>query len=494
MPYRNWIGAGSAGGWMDATVIRDASFPEVDREGWLKLAERALAGASFEDKLVSRTDDGIRVEPLYPRVTNPNLLPRAEAAARWAIVQRIDDPDARRAREQALEDVANGATGLALVFAGAPNAFGFGLRPEPDTLAQVLDGVQLTRTHVRIDVHPGSRSTINWMADLLAAKRVDPARLSLSFGIDPAAYFASAGKLRMSLEALQASMPQSLAHFFALGVPGILLEGDGRAYHNAGATEAQELGALTATAVFYLRMFEEARQPLVYAAPHIGFAVAVDQDQFVSMAKIRAVRKLWARLQEACGMEPTPARIHAETSYRMTTAKDPETNILRGTIAAFAAAAGGADTISVLPHTIAVGLPDGFARRVARNTQLILADESHLDFISDPASGAGGVEALTDALCEAAWTEFRRIEAEGGIMASVAAGGLQTRIREACQARAERFRKGERTIVGTTLYPAAAERTVSTLAAEPVVIEEEGVAFCEKLPVLRIDETMGAIR
>src|SRR5690606_18329781 len=168
--------------------------------------------------------------------------------------------------------------------------------------------------------------------------------------IDPAAIFAGTGRLRMSIEALRASMPPSLAHFFALGVPGALLEADGRVLHNAGATEAQELGFMLASAVSHLKMFEEARQPLVYAAPHIGFALSVDQDQFVSMAKIRALRKLWQRVQEACDIEPSPAVVHAETSYRMITRKDAENNILRNTIAVFAAAVGGADSISTLPH------------------------------------------------------------------------------------------------------------------------------------------------
>ena len=127
----------------------------------------------------------------------------------------------------------------------------------------------------------------------------------------------------MSIEALQASMPQSLAHFFAMGVPGVLLEADGRVFHNAGATEAQELGIMLASAVSHLRLFEEARQPLVYAAPHIGFALSVDQDQFLSMAKIRALRRLWARVQEACSIPPPPATIHAETSFRMMTAQGP---------------------------------------------------------------------------------------------------------------------------------------------------------------------------
>ena len=121
----------------------------------------------------------------------------------------------------------------------------------------------------------------------------------------------------------------------------MLLEADGRVFHNAGATEAQELGIMLASAVSYLRMFEKARQPLVYAAPHIGFALSVDQDQFLSMAKVRALRMLWARVQETCSIPQLPANIHAETSFRMMTALDPETNILRTTIALLRRGRGG---------------------------------------------------------------------------------------------------------------------------------------------------------
>src|SRR5690606_18508903 len=157
-------------------------------------------------------------------------------------------------------------------------------------------------------------------------------------------------------------------------------------------------------------------------------------------------------------IEPTAGMIHAETSWRMMTRMDPETNILRSTIACFAAATGGADTISVLPHTMTHGLPDPFARRIARNTQLIMADESHLDFAADPASGSGGVEALTDALCEKGWAEFQAIEAEGGILQSLVGNRIQRRIADARAARAKSFDEGHRAIVGTTVYPAPKER------------------------------------
>ncbi len=476
---------------MDAgAVFKETAFPPFDRNQWRVLAEKALAGAEFDQALVSHTDDGLRVEPLYERSRGARPALRADPAQRWSITQRLDDPDPARANSQAKDDIAHGATGLALIFEGAPNAFGYGLPASSEAMSKAIDGIPLDQVYLRIDAHPQSRATIDWLVGLLTARRADPSRLRLSFGIDPAAVFAGTGRLRMSIEALQASMPQSLAHFFALGVPGVLLEADGRVFHNAGATEAQELGVMLASAVSHLRMFEDARQPLVYAAPHIGFSLSVDQDQFLSMAKIRAMRKLWTKAQEACSITPSAATVHAETSYRMMTRNDPETNILRTTIAGFAAATGGADSISILPYTIAHGLPDQFARRVARNTLLVMAGESNIDFVADPAGGSGGIEALTDTLCEAAWSEFQRIEKEGGVLTALAEGKLQARIAGARSVRADAYRKGKRTLVGTTLYPLKAERPVATLPADLRPVSDEGVASCERLPALRIDQAI----
>lgn len=468
----------------------NADFPEATRQRWLALAEKALAGKSFEDTLVSHTDDGLRIEPLHERAQDAAAIPRANPKAPWIVCQRVDDPDIDRAKAQLREDVQQGATGLSLIFEGAPNAFGYGLPNDPKTLEALLEGLPLNQLYLRIDTHPWSRAVAEWMVALLTRRRSDPAKLNLSFGIDPAATFAGTGQLRMSIEALQESMPQSLAHFFTLGVPGALLEADGRVFHNAGATEAQELGIMLGSAVSYLRMFEKARQALVYAAPHISFALSVDQDQFVSIAKIRALRTLWTRVLEACSVPVSTASIHAETSFRMMTRLDPETNILRTTIACFAAATGGADSISILPHTIAHGLPAGFARRVARNTQLIMANESHLDYVTDPGAGSGAIEALTGGICEAAWAEFQKIEAEGGVLESLLRGHIQARIMEANATRLEKIRKGEKAIIGTTLYPLKTERPVETLPAERRRGPDDGAVFCQPLPPLRLDEIL----
>lgn len=465
-------------------------FPPFDRAAWETLASRALGGKPVGEALASHTDDGIAIDPLAAR-TEAAPLAAGRTTSAWTFVQRVDDPDLERARAQAVDDVEQGASGLTLVFEGAPNAFGYGLPVDQRTIETVLGDIAPGRVHLRIDAHPHSRTTAEMLVALLGSKRADISKLSLSFGIDPAAIFAGSGGLRMSIEALQASMPQSLGHFFALGAPGILLEADGRVFHNAGATEAQELGVMIASAALYLRMFSEARQPLVYAAPHIGFSIAVDQDLLLSMAKLRALRKLWARLQEVCGLQPSAAVVHAETSYRMLTLRDAETNILRSTIACFAAATGGADSVSVLPHTIAHGLPDGFARRVARNTQIVMARESHVGFVTDPAAGAGAVEQATDALCAVAWQEFQAIEREGGVLRSLSNGHVQERIVAARQRRVQAYRDGARALIGTTLFPATRERPVQTLTAERRAPSIDKAARCTPLPAARLDEFIG---
>lgn len=476
---------------MDLDIIEKTSFLPIDHDGWRQMVDKVLKGASYDDTLVSLTDDGQRMEPIYAPASIAFNHPARRRKPGWHMVQRIDHTDPAAANAQAHADIEAGATGISLVFAGAPNAFNYGLPSGSEALAAILDGVPLEKTHLRFDAHPDSRRSVEWILEFLGKRRTNPAKLSLAFGIDPAALFGGTGRLRMSIEALRASMPQSLAGFLAADVPGVLLEADGRVYHFAGATAGQELGAMMSAAVAHMRMVEEARQPVVYAAPLLGFSVAVDHDLFLSIAKIRAIRHLWAKIQQASGAEPSPATIHAETSWSMLTRKDPETNILRNTIAAFAAVAGGADSLAVIPHTAAHGLADPHARRIARNTQLVLAHESHIGFVDDPASGAGGIEALTDALCQAAWREFQGIEAEGGILESLRNGHFQGRVRTSRDRRAQDIANGKRPIVGTTLHQLSTEKPVATLSAKTMPVPEDGIVFCERLTPVRYDELAG---
>ena len=217
----------------------------------------------------------------------------------------------------------------------------------------------------------------------------------------------------------------------AKGFAGPFVAADGRAVHAAGGTPAQELAFALAAAVAYLRALGENGLALDDAQAAIAFRLTADADQFVTLAKFRALRLLWARVCQASGLTARPARIHGESAWRAMSVRDPFVNVMRGAIAAFSAGLGGADSVSVLPYTSAIGLPDSLARRLARNTQLILLQESHLGFVADPAAGAGVFEALTQELREKAWTLFQELEREGGAPRALLSGGFQRAVAEA---------------------------------------------------------------
>lgn len=469
---------------MDPSILDQSDFAPQSNASWRALAAKALKGGDVDSALTSFTDDGLKILPILP--CTATARPIFQRQGHWAICQRVDDRNLERATQQVADDISGGATGISLVFEGAPNAFGYGLPVSRDAIAAVLDGLPLANMAVRIDPHPAARTTAEWLVDYLRHRGGDMKGVRLSLGIDPASSFGFSGTKNMSIEALEASFPQSLSGLFAANIPGVLFEADGRAYHNAGASEAQELGAILSVAAAHLRMFVEARQPLSYAAAYVGFGVAVNQDQFVSTAKLRALRQLWSRVLELCGVsDAKPVVIHAETSMRMMTKLDVETNILRGTIAAFSAITGGAESVSVLPYTAAHGLPDAFARRVARNTQLILRDEAHVGFVSDASSGSGSVDDLTAQICAAAWAEFQIIEGEGGLLRSLRAGQFQARVANAASARAAAFADGSRTIIGTTSHRLGSERAVATIEATLFMAAKDGAIFCEAMPVIR---------
>lgn len=451
---------------MGETIALAGGFPPATEADWERLALAALKGKPL-DSLVSRTDDGLDIRPLEPARPPAGL---GLAPAPWAIVQRLDHPDAAAANQIALDDLTGGATGLAIIVAGSPSAHRFGLPDgRPETLARALDGIFLDGVVVRLEAGAAAPAAARALLDLAEARGLDLAALDLSLGLDPLGTAAVAGT------GVPADWAMDLATFgraaAARGAGGTVALADGRPWHAAGATEAQELAATLAAALAYLRALAEA-MPIEAAAARIGLSLAADVDQFATMAKLRALRLLWRRVGEDCGLPAARAHVHAETAWRSMTRRDPATNLLRATVAGFAAAVGGADAITVLPYTLALGLPDGFARRLARNTQAVLMEEAHLARVADPAAGSGSVEALTDALCGEAWERFRDIEKAGGLAAALTTGAPQAAVAKAAAARAAGVATRRRPIIGTSEFALPSERPVTVLApapAEPAV-------------------------
>lgn len=448
-----------------------ADFPQATREQWLKLVEGVLKGADFQKKLVARSHDGIEIQPLYPKAEGSEPIAR-EQAGRWRVSQRVDHPDPAKANELVLADLEGGADALTLVTRKAPASRGFGLEINSvEDLDRTLNGVMLDLIHLRVDAGGHGRQMAALVLALAERRGHKLSDLSLDLGLDPVGAMAAMGRMSASWDTMAQRMGDTLAHLTSKGFAGRAFLADGRVYHEAGASEAQELAAVLGTGLSYLRGLEAAGHSLDAARRSLSFLLVADADEFLTVAKLRALRRLWARVEQACGLEPKPIRLHAETAWRMTTRRDPWVNMLRTTIAAFSAGIGGADAITVLPFTAALGLPDAFARRVARNTQLILLDESNLARVADPSAGAGGFEALTDALCEKAWSLFQEIEREGGILESLKGEALQGRISAVRAQREKAVATRREPITGTSEFPNINEADVTVLM--PMAAAEE---------------------
>lgn len=470
-----------------------AEFPRPTAEQWRKLVEGVLKGAEFDRKLVSQTHEGLKIEPLYPRAEDAPLVARA-GPGRWRICQRVEHPDPAEASRLALVDLEGGADALALVQSGAPTARGFGIAlKSADDLDRALTGVMLDLVALRVETAPfGGRALATWISDVVGRRTLNPASLSVDFGLDPVGDIARTGRAPVPWRDLAERFAGTIAMLREAGFAGPMMRVDTRAYHEAGAGEAQELAAALATGLAYLRELESRGHPLESARDALTFLLAADADEFLTVAKFRALRRLWARVEEACGLAPKAIHLQAETAWRMTTRRDPWVNLLRTTVAAFSAGIGGADSVTVLPFTAALGLPDGFARRLARNTQHILLEESHLWRVADPAAGAGGFEALTDELCGAAWGLFREIEREGGIVESLASGALQGRIATIRERRERAVAARKDPITGTSEFPNAKEAVVATLIASET--PGDASAAPNALPSVRASEPFERLR
>ena len=453
-----------------------ADFAPATYDDWRKLVDGVLKGAPFE-KLVGKTSDGLKIDPIYPRARGAAPVAGRPAAAPWQITQRIDHPDTAQANAQALHDLENGATGLTLVFAGANGAHGFGLEPTAEAVEKVLNGVFIDAgISIELQVGPQSRMAAIHLAEYVKRKGLDPAGCDIRFGLDPIGACTVWGSSPYAWAEIVPAVTGAIKGLTAMGFKGPFAVADGRVIHDAGGSEVQELAFVLATGVAYLRALEGAGVALEDARSMVYARLSADADQFLTLAKFRSLRLLWARIEQACGLTPKPLFVAAETAFRMLTQRDPYVNMLRATIATFSAGLGGANTITVLPHTLALGLPDPFARRAARNTQLVLLEESNLAKVSDPAAGSGGIESLTQALCEAAWSLFQEIEKAGGVFAALEQNLIQRKVAATRTVREQNIARRKEVLTGATEFPNLHEAQVAVLDARPVALAPYGEA------------------
>ncbi|MGE0597060.1 MAG: methylmalonyl-CoA mutase family protein [Hyphomonadaceae bacterium] len=427
----------------------------ADEADWRALVEKGLKGAGW-DKLIAKTADGIPIQPLYrePDIHTamdvsglPGAAPfiRGARHGAWAIRQIYDHPSPEQTNRDILTDLEGGVSSIEVVTHFAGGARGVRIVRAQD-LDLVLAGVFLDAAPVALDA--GQQGF--WLAEQVAAKLRGASGEGVAFNLDPlASYFRSGGGAK-------AEMDDAVRFARAMGdaMPAATtLRADARPVHEAGGTEAQEIAAALASGVTYLRALTTNGMSAAGAARTILFTLAVGPDTLIEAAKLRALRLCWARILEASGVEPAhrAARIHAVTSRRMMTRYDAWSNILRTTTAAFGAAVGGADAITTLPFTDALGLPTPLARRIARNTPHVLLEESRLGHVADPAGGSWFVEKLTRELAATAWAKLQAIETKGGLVADLDV--FWREIAEARAARQARINSRRESITGISDFP-----------------------------------------
>jgi len=471
------------------------NFPSADEATWKTLVEKALKGAPFTS-LESTSYDGIVIEPLYRPAKDADVVPGRAPGTPWAVMQRIEISDGKAANRQILDDLNNGASGFNLVFQGSVGDYGYGLPQSDAVLKDAFEGVHLDwGVPVELQLGPMCKDGALMLANLVQAKGVAPGDANIRFGFDPIGILAANGWNRFVWPDMAHIFANLVAEMMEQGFKGPFAVGDGRPVHAAGGSEAQELAFALSTALAYVRAAHDGGVPLDTARRLVFFRLAADQNQFLTTAKFRSIRKLWSRVEEACGLEPEPAYVSAETAWRMMTKRDAYGNIVRGTIAALAAAVGGANAVTVLPFSAALGLPDAFARRVARNTQTTLLEESNLYRVADPSAGSGAIEALTDELCVVAWKLFQEIEKAGGPAEALHAGLIQREVAKVRTLREAAIARRKDPLVGTTDFPDLTEEPVAVLEAAPSLPCDEPVEqTVEPLQRMRLAEPFEALR
>ncbi len=480
-----------------AAVFPEPTLGEWD-EAMLKVLNRGrpegkeLGLDAAMKRLRSTTIDGLVTEPLYTQADRvelgyPGVAPFTRGTTvkdgdmdAWDVRALHEDPDVATTRQHILTDLERGATSV-------------WLRVDPDAIAAsdlgtALADVLLDLAKIDISSHTDQVAAAEAILAIFEASDADHSQLKLNLGLDPIGQAALNGTAAdLSRLAEFATRLQGYTKSRAVVV-------DATHFANAGAGDVHEVAWAIASGIEYVRAMIAQGLTAEQAFDTITFRVSAGVDQFATIARLRALRTLWNRVGEVFEVPAAQrgARQHAVTNFRELTRDDPYVNVLRGTISTFAAAVGGAEAITVLPFDTVAGLPTAFSRRVARNTQLVLAEESNIGRVNDPAGGAWYVEQLTDQLAKAAWLQVRKVEAAGGIAQALADGVLDADLAELRTARAARLANRTRPLTGVSMFPNPAEQPLDN-PARPQAPELGGWTFSRDAEVFeQLRDAVGA--
>ncbi|MEM1450648.1 MAG: methylmalonyl-CoA mutase family protein [Planctomycetota bacterium] len=449
------------------------TFPTHDPTEWRRRVEGEIGpDRDFERALVARTLEGLAIAPLYtPEDVPASAAGTAATSPRgggWTIAQRVDDASAVAANARLLEDLENGATGVAIELSRTAHGLasedeqqgGVDVRSITD-LDALLGDVYLDAIPIAFGTNANGLPLAATLVALCGERDVDPARVQAHLGMDPIAALAADGALPGDMDDARRELHELVEHSRAHLDGARSLAVDAGVWHRAGGHAVLELGYALAGFVETLRWLEEKGLPPSAAHSEFVWRMDVGQDVLDGIAKLRAARALHARVLGSAGVErATPLVLHATTSERALARRDPWTNMLRGTLGTIAATVGGADLVTTLPFDAerefsgAQSGSSALGRRNARNTQLVLERESRLDHVGDPARGAYAIEARTDALARAAWDLMRDLERGGGLLAALRSGRIMDELGAARDALRSDLAKRKRSVVGVSAFPA----------------------------------------
>lgn len=483
-------------------------FPHPTYAAWREAAEQALKGAPFDKKLISKTYEGIDLQPLYrqedaaglPHLESwPGFSPyvRSSHASEyvkqpWLICQELPYSTAEEFNSSLRHDLAAGQTAVHLLL---DKATLLGQDPDEaqvgdvgqgglsiatlDDLAKALAEIDLEQVPIYLNASSAAQPSTALLMALVRRQDKSTAKLRGGIEMDPLGSLAGEGTFPRSIPGAYDRMAELMTWAKSQAPQLTTVTVHGQPYSNGGAHAVQELAFVLATAVEYVREMLARNLAIDDVAPRLRFSFSVGSNYFMEVAKLRAARWLWAKVVSAFGgsVEAQKMALHVRTAAWNKTVYDPYVNLLRTTTEAFAGVVGGCDSLHVSCFDEAIGLPDEFSRRLARNTHLILQQESHLTRVIDPAGGSWYVEKLTAQVAEQSWRLFQEVERQGGMGQALTAGFPQEQIAQTAAQRAANLGLRRDILVGTNMYPNLGEKPVEARTPDYEALHKKRAAY-----------------
>jgi methylmalonyl-CoA mutase len=468
---------------MDQTIKGKRLFSEfqpVSTQDWETKIFEDLKGADYDKKLIWRTEEGFSVKPYYRSQDLEQLkwlegMPGHFPFTRgthgggnsWLIRQDIDSAEPEIANAEAADAISRGATAIGFDTSKIHSASGFRL---------LFQNIDLSKVSIHLHSAASYSKLLDYLDEYLKASNFDTLQLKGSFDFDPISYALLYGRFYVSPEK-NMTEAMALVNRANIAFPGLrVLSVNGSFLRNAGATAVQELAFSLASANEYLVALSDKGLDIAKVAPHIQFSFCTGSSYFIEIARLRAARLLWAHIVKQYHPESDDSAkmfIHSSPSGWNKTIYDPYVNLLRSTTEAMSAALGGTDSMSIDPFDIFYKESDEFSKRISRNQQIILKEESYLDKVVDPSAGSYYIENLTASIANAAWALFLNVEEKGGMVQAIHAGYVQEEVEKAADQKQNDVASRRTIVLGTNHHPNPGEFMLDKIQSETLTNETE---------------------